>query len=329
MRMMPVDAIRPAEYNPRVALRPGDPEYEKLKASVCDLGIIDPLVWNETTGNLVGGHQRLQVLTDEGFAEAPVFVVHLSAEKEKQANIALNKITGRWDATKLRAVLESLDPAVVRLAGFDAKDLRELYADGESKLKEDGFDLHEALERHAEPKTKPGDVIALGRHRLMCGDATNPADAEMLFDGQQASMVFTDPPYNVNYEGSNGKKIMNDHMADSRFYDFLLQAFRVQYEHLANGGGVYICHADSEGLNFRMAMAGAGLLMNQCLIWVKNALVLGHCDYQMQHEPILYGWKPGAAHRFFGNRKQRTTLNPGEPVTVCRKKTTGPIRSVL
>lgn len=320
MRVMPVEKVRPADYNPRVALRPGDPDYEKLKESVSDLGLIEPLVWNETTGNLVGGHQRLQVLIDQGHSEVPVFVVHLSEEKEKQANMALNKITGRWDEQKLRAVIESLDPAVVRLAGFDAKDLRTLYEDGEEDLKEDGFDLEEALQRHAEPKTKPGDVIVLGRHRLMCGDATNPADAEVLFDGQTASMVFTDPPYNVNYEGGNGQKIMNDHMADSRFYDFLLQAFRVQFEHLEKGGGIYICHADSEGLNFREAMAGAGFLMKQCLIWVKNSLVLGRQDYQWQHEPILYGWKPGASHHWYGGRKQTTTLNPGEPVTVQREK---------
>ena len=320
MRVMPVEKVRPADYNPRVALRPGDPDYEKLRASVSDLGLIDPLVWNETTGRLVGGHQRLQVCIDTGMTEVPVFVVHLSEEKEKQANAALNQITGRWDEQKLREMLEGLSPESVKLAGFDAKDLRALYSDDDADLKEDGFNIDEALAEHVEPRTKPGDVIVLGRHRLMCGDSTRSADAEILFDGEKADMIFTDPPYNVDYKGSDGKKIMNDNMPEQRFYEFLLQSFRVQFENLKEGGGIYLCHADSEGLNFREAMVASGFLMKQCLIWVKNSLVLGRQDYQWQHEPILYGWKPGAAHRWYGGRKQTTTLQPGEPVMVEKEK---------
>lgn len=319
---MPVEKVRPADYNPRVALRPGDPDYEKLKASVSDLGLIDPLVWNETTGNLVGGHQRLQVCIDTGIREVPVFVVHLSEEKEKQANAALNKITGRWDEDKLRAMLDGLSPETVKLAGFDAKDLKALYEDEEAELHEDDFDVDSSFASHSEPKTKPGDVIELGPHRLMCGDSTNPADMAVLFDGQTADMVFTDPPYNVNYSGADGMTIMNDNMEDRKFYEFLLQAFSVQFDHLKDGGGIYICHADSEGLNFRSAMKDAGFLMKQCLVWVKNSLVLGRQDYQWQHEPILYGWKPGAAHHWYGGRKQTTTLNPGEPIMV-QKETDG------
>lgn len=124
LRTMPVEKLRPADYNPRVSLRPGDPDYEKLKGSISDLGIIAPLIWNETTGNLVGGHQRLQILIDRGDREVPVYVVQLSPEKEKQANLALNKITGRWDAEKLNVMLQELDPSVVKLAGFDPKDIK-------------------------------------------------------------------------------------------------------------------------------------------------------------------------------------------------------------
>ena len=183
MRVMPVEKVRPADYNPRVALRPGDPDYEKLKASVSDLGLIDPLVWNETTGNLVGGHQRLQVCIDTGISEVPVFVVHLSEEKEKQANAALNKITGRWDEKKLREMLESLSPESVKKAGFDPKDLRVLYADDDTPLVEDDFDVSGSLAAHSEPKTKPGDVIVLGKHRLMCGDSSNPESVKNLMGG--------------------------------------------------------------------------------------------------------------------------------------------------
>ena len=124
MRVMPVEAVRPADYNPRVALRPGDPDYEKLKTSVTDLGLIDPLVWNETTGNLVGGHQRLRVCVDCGIKEIPVYVVHLSEEKEKQANLALNRITGRWDEQKLQELLRGLNPKELRLSGFEPFDVK-------------------------------------------------------------------------------------------------------------------------------------------------------------------------------------------------------------
>ena len=126
LRVMKVSEIRPADYNPRAELQRGQKEYEKLKASIDDLGIVDPLVWNETTGRLVGGHQRLRVLMDSGVEEVPCFVVHLSEQKERQANLALNKISGRFDAEKLEAVLHEIDPAVARLAGFDDKDLKEL-----------------------------------------------------------------------------------------------------------------------------------------------------------------------------------------------------------
>ena len=126
MRMMRVEDVAPAEYNPRVALRPGDPDYEKLRASVEDLGVIDPLVWNESTGRLVGGHQRLQVLKDLGVKEVPCFVVHLSEEKEKQANLALNKNKGRWDETKLSDLLRGMDPSTIRMAGFRPEDIKEV-----------------------------------------------------------------------------------------------------------------------------------------------------------------------------------------------------------
>lgn len=121
-------------------------------------------------------------------------------------------------------------------------------------------------------------------------------------------MIFTDPPYNVDYEGSNGKKIKNDNMEDSAFYQFLYDAFVAMYTVLKEGGPIYVCHADSEGLNFRKAFKDAGFLMKQCLIWVKNSLVLGRQDYHWKHEPILYGWKPGAAHAWYGGRKQDTVV---------------------
>jgi DNA modification methylase len=322
IREMKVADLRSADYNPRVALRPGDDEYEKLKRSILELGIVDPLVWNKQTETLVGGHQRLTVLRDLGYTTVPCWIVDLSPEKERQANLALNKITGRWDEDKLRAVLEGLTPEEVAVAGFDARDLRALYEDDAAEVKEDEFDVDASLAAHTEPRVKRGDVIQLGRHRLMCGDATCQADADRLFGDRQADMVFTDPPYNVDYKGGtkDALKIMNDKMSDSSFYRFLFDSFSALFPHTRPGGAIYVCHADSEGLNFRRALLDSGYLVKQVLVWVKNSIVLGRQDYQWQHEPILYGWKPGAAHHWCGDRKQSTAIRPGDMLSVEEDK---------
>ncbi|WP_312200075.1 DNA-methyltransferase, partial [Anaerospora hongkongensis] len=170
----------------------------------------------------------------------------------------------------------------------------------------------------SEPMTKPGDVWQLGQHRLLCGDATVLSDVEKLMDGKLAAMIFTDPPYNVNYQGGTGDKltIKNDNMSASQFKQFLHDAFAAMYAVTEPGGAIYVCHADSEGSNFRGALQETGWLLKQCLIWAKNQFVLGRQDYQWQHEPILYGWKPGAAHKFFGGRKQGTVIEEAAPIIV-------------
>ncbi|RKH76983.1 DNA modification methylase [Corallococcus sp. AB032C] len=306
--------LKPAPYNPRLDLQPGDPDYEKLKRSIQEFGLVEPIVFNERTGYVVGGHQRLKVLQDLGWSEVPVSVVDLDPEKEKALNVALNKIEGDWDNFKLKELLEELDTGAfdITITGFDEEEIEDLmtqfYVEEETEVKEDNFDPDKAAEEVEEPITKPGDVWLLGRHRLMCGDSTNIDDVLRLMGGKQADMIFTDPPYNVDYEGSNGKKIKNDNMEDSAFYQFLYDAFVAMYTALKEGGPIYVCHADSEGLNFRKAFKDAGFLMKQCLIWVKNSLVLGRQDYHWKHEPILYGWKPGAAHAWYGGRKQDTVV---------------------
>jgi DNA modification methylase len=159
-------------------------------------------------------------------------------------------------------------------------------------------------------------LITLGKHRLICGDSTDPFVIEKLFTGAKADVVFTDPPYNVNYEGGAGK-IKNDDMEDGAFRQFLLRAYRVMYRMLKDGGALYVCHADTEGLNFRGAFKEAGFKLAGCLIWCKDSLVLGRSDYQWQHEPILYGWKPTGSHRWYGDRKS-TTISEfmlGAPLT--------------
>lgn len=322
IRTVPISQLIPAEYNPRIEMVPGDPEFEKLRQSIETFGLVEPVVWNERSCRVIGGHQRLNVLRHLGITEVDVVVVDLDDQAEKALNIALNKITGEWDQVKLREVLEQLDAGEfdVTLTGFAASEIEALIADIGSidvaDVRDDNFDIDEAVNRIIEPVSRPGDVWLLGRHRVMCGDSTNLQHVQKLVNGACAQMVFTDPPYNVAYESDDGKRIANDDMDSQQFYEFLLAAFQNAFEVTSPGAPIYIAHSESEGINFRRAMTDSGWLMKQCLIWVKNAFVLGRQDYQWKHEPILYGWKPGASHRWFGGRKQSTVLETPVPLTV-------------
>lgn len=322
IKSIPIEQINPASYNPRKDLQPDDPEYQKLKQSLDKFGYVEPLVWNRRTGNLVGGHQRLKVLQEQGITEVECSVVDLDEAREKTLNVALNKISGEWDFEKLADLLEDiqLTGLDVELTGFDPTEIDELTEQflNPEELKEDNFDVDEAVEEIEEPVTQPGDVWQLGRHRLLCGDATKLEDVQRLMGDQLADMVFTDPPYNVDYTGSTKRKlkIQNDNMDSERFYAFLHDTFANMNAVTRAGGGIYICHADSEGINFRSAMINTGWELKQCLIWVKNAFVLGRQDYQWMHEPILYGWKAGAKHQWFGDRKQTTVIDDLVPLTV-------------
>jgi ParB-like chromosome segregation protein Spo0J len=206
IKKISVELINPAKYNPRKDLRPGDPEYEKLKRSIEEFGFIEPLVWNRRTGCLVGGHQRYKILLEQGVTEVECSVVDLDEAKEKALNIALNKIGGDWDYQKLAELLEDikLTGLDVELTGFDSAEIDKLMSDFlyEMEPEEDNFDLEEELEKIEEPVTQKGDIWHLGKHRLLCGDATSAEDVNRLMNGELASMVFTDPPYNVD-SGAN------------------------------------------------------------------------------------------------------------------------------
>jgi len=316
---LPIEKLNAAPYNPRIDLKPGDKEYEKLKKSILTFGYIDPIIVNKRGYVVVGGHQRLKILQAMGHKTVDVSLVDLPLDQEKALNIALNKTGGDWDLPKLQDLLAELQQTEmdIELTGFDDLEIENLLAsvlDGEEEKPvkkqavEDDFDAEEEVAKIKIPVTKPGDVWLLGRHRLLCGDAIKAEDVLRLVDGKLCNMVFTDPPYNVAYVGktADSLKIQNDSMADGDFYKFLLQAYTNMLEAVAPGGAIYVCHADTEGLNFRRAMVDAGWLLKQCLVWVKNSMVLGRQDYHWQHEPILYGWKPGAAHTWNSDRKQTT-----------------------
>ena len=303
----------PADYNPRKDLKPGDAEYEKLKRSIEQFGYVEPVIWNKTTGFVVGGHQRLKVLLDMGITEVECVVVEMDAEKEKALNIALNKISGEWDKDKLALLIADLQGADfdVSLTGFEPAEIDSLFKDAQQdKVKDDDFDV--GAELKAPVITKAGDVWTLGRHRLVCGDSTKPETFDLLMGDRKANLVITDPPYNVNYEGGAGK-IKNDNMADDAFYQFLLAAFQNIEAAMADDASIYVFHADTEGLNFRRAFADAGFRLSGTCIWKKQSLVLGRSPYQWQHEPILFGWKRAGKHQWYTGRKESTIWEFDKP----------------
>jgi DNA modification methylase len=301
-----IEKLNPAEYNPRKDLKPGDPEYEKLKNSILTFGYVEPVLWNKRTGNIIGGHQRYKVLVELGEKEIDCVVVDMDSENEKALNIALNKVSGDWDKDKLMLLIEDLQGVDfdVSLTGFDPAELDDLFKDSlKDNIKEDDFDVQEELKKPA--ISKLGDLWLLGKHRLICGDSTNSKTYEDLMDGKLANLTITDPPYNVNYEGTAGK-IKNDNMEKEAFYDFLLSAFKGIESVMAKDASIYVFHADTEGLNFRKAFSDAGFYLSGTCIWKKQSLVLGRSPYQWQHEPVLFGWKKKGKHNWYSDRKQTT-----------------------
>ena len=308
-----VKDLLPADYNPRKDLKPGDPEYEKLKRSIEQFGYVEPVIWNEKTGRVVGGHQRLKVLTDMGITEVDVVVIDMDTEKEKALNIALNKISGEWDTEKLALVIADLQGTDfdVSLTGFDPEELEDLFRDDvKGGVKEDDFDVEAELKKPT--FSKAGDLWMLGEHRLFCGDSTKPETFDLLMNGKKANLVVTDPPYNVDYKGSAGK-IKNDSMAEDQFEQFLLAAYQQMEAAMADDASIYVFHSDSHGLAFRKAFEEAGFYLSGCCIWKKQSLVLGRSPYQWQHEPVLFGWKKKGKHQWYTGRKESTIWEFDKP----------------
>ena len=208
----------------------------------------------------------------EGHTEVECVIVKMNAEREKALNVALNKVTGDWEFEALADLIKDLEAQDfdVTLTGFDAAEIEDLFSRVHDKdAKDDDYDVNKALEEAA--FVKPGDVWLLGRHRLLCGDATKPEDVEKLMDGKKANLVLTDPPYNVDFESASGLKIQNDKQDNDTFYSFLLAAFKNMADHTAPGGSIYVFHADTEGLNFRKAFIEAGFHLSGVCIWKKNS----------------------------------------------------------
>lgn len=309
---LPIEALKPYENNPRI----NDKAVDAVCKSLTEFGWQQPIV---TDGDhvIIIGHTRLKAAKKLGMKTVPCVVADsLTPEQVRALRIADNK-TGEiaeWDfnllPVELRALVDSGYDAT--LSGFSLEDIGDILA-GDDIAAEGATDPDTVPEPPKESTSKPGEVYQLGDHRLVCGDATKAEDVRKAMGGDVAQLWLTDPPYNVAYESADGKTIQNDSMEDTAFHDFLVAAFKVAVEVIAPGATFYVYHADSEGYNFRSALKLVGLKVRQCLIWRKDSLVLGRQDYQWVHEPVLTGWKDGAAHKWYGDRKQTTMMEFAKP----------------
>ena len=312
LRMISVSELKPAEYNPRKKLKPGDKEYEKIKNSIEEFGFADPLVVNADM-TVIGGHQRLTCAINMGYTEVPCAVVDIDKVREKALNIALNKITGAWDANLLAELLEDIQNSDFDLGktGFDPPEIEQLFNQVHDKqVKEDSFDVEEELKQPT--FSKLGDLWILGKHRIVCGDSTKLETYEKLMDGEKANLLLTDPPYLVAYSNTSGS-IKNDDLSDKEGYEFLKSAFSCFKENLADDSAVYVFYATSKSRVFYDAFEDAGFRVSCGLVWRKDRLVLSRTDYQQNFEPVIYGWKKDGKHTWYGDRKQTTCFDFERP----------------
>lgn len=293
-----------------------DEQIAQIAASIKEFGFLAPIVISGDN-TILCGHGRFYAAQRLGLKKIPcIKEEHLTETQRRAYIIADNKLSlnAGWDDNLLAVEIADLqgESFDLSLTGFDEKEIADLFSSGEkSNVHEDNYDLTEALEKAA--FVVRGDIWTVGRHRLMCGDATSPEDVSELMDGKKANLIVTDPPYGVSFTSSSGLKIHNDSIKGEEFYEFLKKSFDNMAAHLENGGAAYVFHADTEGLCFRRAFVDAGFHLAGVCIWVKNSLVLGRSDYQWQHEPVLYGFLQNGKHRWYSDRKQTTIWNFDKP----------------
>ncbi len=312
MQLVPVDKLIPYVNNARTHSKE---QITKLRSSLREFGFVNPVIIDRNF-NVIAGHGRIEAAKEEGLQEVPcVYVDHFTEAQKKAYILADNRMAldAGWDNELLAVELSELENLGfdMALTGFDEKELADLFSDGDKDVKDDDFDLTAALEKAA--FVMRGDIWTVGRHRLMCGDATSAEDVTKLMGGKKANLIVTDPPYGVSFKSSDGLTIQNDSIKGDDFYTFLFNSFQRMAEHLESGGSAYVFHADTEGLNFRKAFIDAGFHLAGVCIWVKNSLVLGRSDYQWQHEPVLYGFLKNGKHRWYSDRKQTTIWNYDKP----------------
>ena len=310
-----INSISPYERNARAH---GKDDVKAIKKSIEEFGFNDPIgVWNN---QIVEGHGRLLAAKELGMEQVPIIRLdELTDEQRKAYALAHNKTAelSDWDFDMLAAELQDLNDIDMSAFGFDI----DKFVEEQSEIVED-----EAPEPPKEPKSRVGEVWALGAHRVMCGDATKPENIEKLLGGVQADLYLTDPPYNVDYTGKtkDALKIENDKKSNDDFRQFLQDSFLAAKQNMKAGAAFYIWHAGLEGYNFLGACDDVGWKVRECLIWVKNTFALGHYDYQWQHEPCLYGWNEGS-HSWYSDRKQTTILKFDKPARNGEHPTMKPV----
>ena len=312
MTLVSIDKLIPYINNARTH---SAEQINKLRSSLREFGFINPVIIDGDY-NIIAGHGRVAAAKAENLTDVPcVLVDHLTEAQKKAYIIADNRMAldAGWDEELLRVEIEALQAESfdISLTGFGDDEIADLFGKDEDEVEDDDYDLTAALEKAA--FVEKGDVWIVGRHRLMCGDATNEDDVATLMDGKRANLIVTDPPYGVSFKSSSGLTIKNDSMKDDEFYQFLYKSFANMVAHTENGGAAYVFHADTEGLTFRKAFIDAGFHLAGVCIWAKNSLVLGRSDYQWQHEPVLYGFLQNGKHRWYSDRKQTTIWNFNKP----------------
>lgn len=316
--LVPVEQLSPHPDNPRRG------NLEVLGESVGENGFYGAIVAQRSTGHVLAGNHRLLAAQGQGMDQVPVVWVDVDDDRARRILLVDNRANdlAGYDDGALLALLR--DVPDLAGTGYTAEDL--LGLTGNTSSSGAGLtDVDDEPEPPAVAFTQPGDLWQLGPHRVLCADALAPASYDRLLDGELAHTIWTDPPYNVAVAGGThdprdrknhgkGPRIVNDAMGDQDFYEFLLAAFTAMLQRVHPGGAAYVCHADTEGINFRVAFRQAGFFLHQCVIWAKQEFVFGRSDYHWQHEPILYGWRPGAAHTFLGERNQSTVWNIDRPM---------------
>ncbi len=318
-----IDQLVGHTNNPR---KISDQQMRQLRGSIEKFNFVEiPAIDIDNT--ILAGHQRLKAMQfmGRGEEEIDVRVPNRALTKEERDEYLnrSNKNQGEFD----HDLLADFGKDLLADVGFESNELDRIFRQDEH---DDGFDVEKEAEKIITPTAKLGDMYQLGRHRLLCGDCVKEEDVAKLMGGVFADMVFTDPPYNVDYEGGTGEKlkIENDNKSSEDFYAFLLQSFKNMFAVLKNGGGIYVCHADIEGINFRKSFIDSGFKLSSVIIWNKSSLVMGRADYHWKHEPILYGWKEGEAHRFYGSRDQSTVWDIEKPSRSREHPTMKPLQLV-
>lgn len=308
IREIEINKLKRAEYNPRKELTPEDPEYQQLKKSIVEFGYVVPVVVNYDM-TVIGGHQGLTVLEDLGYKKIECSVQDLNKTQEKALNLALNKINGIWDNEKLEKILDELKELEfdMDITGFSQEELNEIFKDT-LEATEDDFDVDKELEEIEEPITQLGDVWLLGKHRLMCGDSTLKENVEKLLNNTKIDMIFTDPPYNIDYEGiKDNRKIKNDKMPNKEFVEFLEKS-------ILKCETAYVCCSWQYMHLFRQALERLEMTPKAMIVWDKINPAQHLDKYYKQHELILYYGKFGGEKTIRGDvwqlKRQINTLHP-------------------